>query len=511
MILIHANIKITKDKVSRLFAKYFIGFLLIVGLSNCGTPNASRTPTASSTQTPRETQAVQTPKPASHKTGISRGYLTTPQELRTIAEKAAQGLEPYQSAVNEVLQEADKEWNFELRAEATCPTANDPAWIDNGGGIRTLYAKSLAYHLAGDQKYAEEVKDILERIMTEVKTIPADCRLKFSWGTPELVASADLIEGFWNDRTCTGPTSTDYLENEVNSGNCKDLFQNWLVKNPYYVISFLAENGKANSGASSTNTMAYIADYLWDRPEVQLVHQLPPEISNEGSVRFSPAEGYAHANQLALDRMKGYGIEYGSPDSCDLLSGEQQRSDLMPVKSQITENGILPEDARRQEYCNITKYNGEYQNYPQLHLGHNIQQCELMLRRGDSSCYDNVENTHIPNYEFIGPDGVSKTTHLHPGRGSIELAIKAIIVDSGTEWRHDSALRVAFRYYFVHHTLPGIDQWAEQLSVHEVSCGQDICFGTQFHPHNHVILDRSKMKQVTVYGNGGRRERVYRG
>ena len=104
-----------------------------------------------------------------------------------------------------------------------------------------------------------------------------------------------------------------------------------------------------------------------------------------------------------------------------------------------------------------------------------------MLRRGYSSCYDNVENTHIPNHKFIRPDGVSRTTHLHPGRGSIERAIKAIIVDSGTEWRHDSALPVAFRYYFVHHTLPGFDEWAEQLSGHEVSCGQDICFGILTH------------------------------
>lgn len=401
-----------------------------------------------------------------------------------IAGKAEQGLEPYRSAVDDVLDWANKEWDFELATEETCEDADQPAWNDNGGGTPILYAKAIAYHLTGEARYGEEVKDILERIMTEVQRIavdPARCSLTFSWGTPEVVASADLIEDFWSDQTCTGPISTDYLVYEVSSGNCKDLFQNWLAKNPYYVISLLSENSKANAGSSATNTLAYIADYLWDRPEIQLVHRLPPEISSEGSVTFSPAEAFAHANQLAIDRMNGYGIEYGSPSSCDLLSGGQQRRDLVPVKSQITENGILPEDARREEYCNITRYNGAYQNYPQLHLGHNIQQCELMLRRGDSSCYDNVDNTDIPDYEFIGPDGVSRTTYLHAGRGSIERAIKAVIVDSGTEWRHDPALYMAYHYYFENHTLPGFEAWAEELEGGEASCGQDVCFGALTH------------------------------
>lgn len=73
-----------------------------------------------------------------------------------------------------------------------------------------------------------------------------------------------------------------------------------------------------------------------------------------------------------------------------------------------------------------------------------------MLRRGDPSCFDNVDISDIPNYTCIGPDGKVKTTQLYPDRGSIERAINAIIVDSGTEWRYDSALAVAFRYYNSH-------------------------------------------------------------
>lgn len=490
MTFLHSHNKYTKHIEFPLFVKFLIGLLLIVGLSSCGTPTAESTPIVILTQTPTGVAPTQTPdpepelEPKAHKTGFSRGYLTTPQELTEIARKAEQGIEPYQSAVNDVLLWANKEWNYELKAHENCPSADRPKWNDNGGGTPRLYARALAYHLTGDVRYAEEVKSILESIMTEVQTVDIEterCRLVFGWGTPELVASADLIEDYWWDQTCTGPTGTKYSDPEIGAGNCKQLFQNWLVKNPYYLVSYSAESSKSNWGAAATNTLAYIADYLWDRPDVTLVHRNPPLVNDGKDLLMSPAEAYEHANKLALDRMNGYGVEYGSSTSCDSLNGSQQGSQWPPVKSQISELGIIPEDARRQQTCNIPAYNGEYQNYPQIHLGNNIQQCELMLRRGDSSCYDNVDNTDIPDYTFIGPDGKSKTTHLYPGRGSIERAIKAIIVDSNTEWRHDSALEIAFRYYYAHYTLPGFEQWADQLNGQPHECSQDVCFGTLTH------------------------------
>ena len=60
-------------------------------------------------------------------------------------------------------------------------------------------------------------------------------------------------------------------------------------------------------------------------------------------------------------------------------------------------------------------------------------------------------------------------------------AIKAIIVDSSTEWRHDSALAVAYRYYYTHHTLSGFEQWAPQIIGKQLTCSQDICFGGLTH------------------------------
>lgn len=414
---------------------------------------------------------------------LSRGYLTTPQELRVIAEKAAEGIEPYTTSVEAVLVWADKRFDFDFDRTEKCPNADRPRWIDNANGVPVLYAKALAYHLTSESDYAGEVKDVLEDIMSEVKEISLDverCRLVFAWGIPEVVQAADLIEAYWKDMECKGPASTEHFDTSTDAGNCKRLFQNWLVKNPYYVISYSASGSMNNWGAAATTATAYIADYLWDRRDVVLLHRSPHAMNNGQEMIFTPAQAYAYANKLALDRMNGYRVDYSSSTACDLLEGHQQSDAWIPVKSQITERGIVPDDARRDEYCNIERYDGTYQNYPQVHLGNNIQQCELMLRRGDSSCYDNIDMHAIPDFVFVNRDGEVKTTSLYAGRGSIERGINAIIIDAQTEWRHDSALELAYRYYSVHHQFDGVEQWFRQLD-RPGRCDQDACFGTLTH------------------------------
>jgi hypothetical protein len=437
-----------------------------------------------SAATPQQTEAGRLHR---GQTGQVRGYLTTPQELHQIRKKAAQGLQPYHDAVEVVLAWAAHRWQYPLAAEQGCASADQPAWSDDGEGIPRLYAKALAYHLIEDREraegYAQEVKTILAAIMTEVGTITLDdqqCQLNFGWSTPELIAAADLIEPYWAQQRCQGPTSTRYGETALGRGHCKRLFQNWLVKNPYYVVSYAAVSSQSNWGAAATNTTAYIADYLWDRPEARLVHRHPPQI-NEGRERLlTPAQAYAYANLLMFKRINGYGVDYHSSMACDRFAREQQSAQWPMTKSQITPNGIIPEDARRSEACNIPQYNGSYQNYPQIHLGNNLQQCELMLRRGDQSCYDNIDHSEHPYYRFINADGDVLTTHLYPGRGSLERAIKAIIVDSETPWRHDAALAVAYRYYYRHHRLEGFAAWAAYVGEPD-DCSQDICFGTLTH------------------------------
>jgi myo-inositol-hexaphosphate 3-phosphohydrolase len=414
----------------------------------------------------------------------SRGYQTTPQELQLIKKKADQGLEPYKTTVADLFVWADRGWGYKIKEKETCKDADRPIWLDDSEGTPILYAKALAFHLSGNVRYAEEVKSILQRIMTEAKQITLDdpqCQLNFGWGTPELVATADLIDTYWQDQICTGPTSTLYDDVTIGSGDCKTLFQNWLVKNPYYVVSYSAANNQSNWGAAATNTTAHIADYLWDRPDVKLLHRNPRQVNAGKALALSPREAFILANKQMIDRMNGYAVEYGSNYSCDYLSGTQQNPQWPPVKSQITENGVIPEDARREESCNVPHYSGIYENYPQVHLGNNIQQCELLLRRGDNSCYENMDNTDISDYSFVDPDGKLQKTHLRPGRGSIERAIKAIIVDAKTEWKHESALQVAYRYYYKRHKLDGFAEWAQYIDPHANNYDQDICFGALTH------------------------------
>lgn len=410
-----------------------------------------------------------------------RSYLTTPAELRVIADKAEAGIEPYDKAVSEVLEWADRKWNYEVEEEITCRGADNPRWIDDRG-IGIIYANALAYHLTGKAKYADQVVEVIREIMHTVIIIPDDrqqCRLNFAWGTPEYVASAELIGDYWQGMKCEGPVSTIYGDDGLEEGDCKELFQNWLVKNPYYIVSYAA-SAQSNWGAAATNTVMYIADYLWDRPEIVLVHRHPPGRRNGANIELSPAQAYQYAKELLLNRLNGFGVEFDSSSSCDYLSGRQQDDEFLPVKSQITENGIIPEDARREEHCNIPAYNGEYQNYPQIHINNTVQQCELMLRRGDPTCYDNISLDEIDEYRFIGPDGAEKVTHLYPGRGSIERAINAVIVDSRTEWRHDAALYVAYRYYLLNSRFGLVPAWYGELD-RSGGCSQGVCFGMLTH------------------------------
>ena len=409
----------------------------------------------------------------------ARGYLTTPLELSIISQKADEGVEPYAAARADVLAIAAEPWVWGFSAHETCPTAETPGWNDNSRGTRSIYANALAYHLTGSASYAQVVRTRLEAAMSQVLDFAPVCDTNLGWGGAELVASADLIEDYWEGLSCTGPLTATPGNPTLGSGPCKPLFQNWLAKNVYPVVSQMATASQNNRGAAGTNTLAHVADYLWDRSDVLLVHHNPSRINSGLDQLFTPAQAFAHARQLALDRMNGYSIDLGV-SSCDYLGGTFQTSEYPPVKSQITPGGTIPEDARRDEYCNIPFYDGSYQNYPQGHIGHNVQQCELLLRRGDRSCYDNLDSSDLPGYPVLGPDDVLRTTHLEPGRGSIERAIEAILIISQTEWRHDPALEVALNYYRHYGGSEGIGSWRYEIDDRS-ECSTDLCLTTLTH------------------------------
>src|SRR5690606_8505710 len=156
----------------------------------------------------------------------------------------------------------------------------------------------------GEEKYAEQVADVIHDIIQEVIVIPDDRqqgRLNFAWGTPEYVAAAELIGENWEGMTRDEPAKTIYGDDNLEDGDCKHLFQNWLVKNPYYIVSYSA-SAQSNWGAASTNTTMYIADYLWDRPEIRLIHRHPAGSPSGDQIELTPAEAYRYSKQLLLDR-----------------------------------------------------------------------------------------------------------------------------------------------------------------------------------------------------------------
>jgi hypothetical protein len=144
------------------------------------------------------------------------------------------------------------------------------------------------------------------------------------------VASADLIEEYWSGLTCTGPLSATPGDPVQGSGPCKRLFQNWLAKIVYHAVSEMASSAQNNRGAAGTNTAAYIADYLWDRNDVLLVHRNPTRINGGAPYLLTPAQAYARAKELALDRMNGYGVHLGQTSSCDYFAAFSSRRSTRP-------------------------------------------------------------------------------------------------------------------------------------------------------------------------------------
>ncbi|GAB4339968.1 MAG: hypothetical protein Kow0037_25490 [Calditrichia bacterium] len=420
----------------------------------------------------------------------SRGYLTTPDELKIIAQKATQGVEPYRTAYKDVLIWADKEWNFSPEKIVECPGADEPAWLDEFGGASIVYAKALAYHLTGKKAYARQVKKILDRLMRSILDVAEgddfperQCMLNLAWGIPEYLYAADLIEDFWANSTSVGPLNYYPHNTDLGKGPSKFLFQNWLVKTAYYIVS-KNDLGNHNWGVAGSNLCLAIADYLWDRPEVIIHHRNPPWINGGEPFFFHPDQAYQYVKKHLLDSMNGYTVSFWSRHSCDLLNKSDRNLPQLgpPVKGQITENGIVTQDARRQEWCNISRYNGEYQNYPQVHLDNLIAAAELIWRRGDDTVFTNIDSTDIPNFSYSDHRGNRYTTHLKPGRGSLRRALNAIIIDSQTPYKRGNGLWVAYRFYLQKEKkiTPDLAEWKKWLDRH-ARPSQGICFATLTH------------------------------
>jgi hypothetical protein len=366
--------------------------------------------------------------------GNSRGYLTTPQELQVIRAKAAKGLEPYKSAVSEVVAQASRPWTWKTpSAKVTCPDADEPVYLKQGSVL--VYAKALAYHLTGKEEYALAVNMAVEDLLRvssfgqpgNSKKPDRQCQLNLSWTIPGFIRAADLLEDVpaWRE------------------SGLKRKFQNWLSEVVYPTISFTAETSVSNWGAAATNVGAYIADYLWDRADLRLVSYNRLDGKQPTTTR-TPAEAYEHAAQLALERMNGTRAEGkgGSSEACDFNPA---------TKSMVRPDGGIPDELRRgSSGCGARRIleDDDSNVYSQTHLQNLVAQAELLLRRGDKRIYDNIRQDS-PLLAYSDARGKKHEIRLPSGRGSLKNAI-LFVVDHPSHQKPrslKSAAEVAFRYY----------------------------------------------------------------
>jgi hypothetical protein len=327
--------------------------------------------------------------------GNARGYMTTPQELASVAQKAEQNIEPYRSAVKALLAYAKKPgyWPYKtIEGKQKCRETLRPKYI--GEGAPLIYAQAMAYHLTGDAAYARAVR---ERLLDLTDTYgyggekysgANQCILNLSWYMPSWIMAADLIE--------------DYQEWHTDD---KRAFQRWLVEEVYKKTAWSSRHRNNNWGAAASATSGMIADYLWDAPYLL-----------EGA---TPSVAYAEHKRRQLDRMNGI---WQGDSGC-------------PIWGIQTYGGIPDELRRGASGCLaqwLVKSDASW-TYTQTHLEGLVTHAEFLLRRGDNTIYENIRND---------------------GSGSLLKAIHFVIdnpidASKSLHWKdnHMPTLEVAFRYY----------------------------------------------------------------
>lgn len=180
----------------------------------------------------------------------SPGYLTSDTEISQRKQLAAQGTEPYQSAVNDVIAFA----NGKLTAT---PTTQEPLDIPETDSpfvddTATAYGLALAYAVTGNISYAQKSREFIMAWVTTTKTTLHTCpnsgtcqtSLVISRVAPGFVFAADLIDA-------SGAFSVD---DDV-------AFRTWLRT----VILPTASERINNWGDAGTFMRAAVTAYLGDQ------------------------------------------------------------------------------------------------------------------------------------------------------------------------------------------------------------------------------------------------------
>lgn len=344
----------------------------------------------------------------------SRGYVTTPSELATIAQKSAQGLQPYKDAVLSIKNFANmgsssistspknaSYWPYgTISGSQSCSATLQPSFIGNGSPL--IQAKAMTYRITGDADYAADVrKHLLDLTDTtgfggETYSGGNQCILNLSWYLPGWIIAADLIEDY------SGWTAAD-----------KKAFQSWLAREMYKKIDWNSGRRSNNWGSAGSATAGMIADYLVGSG-VPLVDRLGNSVSYH--------DAYLKHKQHQLSRMNGN--NYMDNYVCK-----------MPGVGLRADGGNPEELGRGSTTCSglwLYELDSSY-TYSMTYLQGTVMHAEFLLRRGDRSIYDNITSS---------------------GAGSLKRAIHFLLnnpndTSKSVVWREGQkqTLEMTYRYY----------------------------------------------------------------
>ncbi len=304
---------------------------------------------------------------ASVAAGGTRGYVTTPGELSQIAQKAAQGIEPYAAAVSKIKSFAGPATNWPygtISGSQSCSGTLQPSFIGNGAPL--IEAKAFVYRLTGDTAYAADIRthilDLTDTTHYNGETYSGgnQCILNLSWYIPSWIIAADLLEGY------SGWSAAD-----------KKAFQTWFATEVYKKVDWASDARENNWGAAGSATAGMIADYLTGSGIL---------MKDRTGASINSHDAYIQARQRQLDRVNGN--SYMDNNNCHLY-GVGFRPD----------GGIPEELARGSTGCNgpwIVSQDSSW-TYTQTHLQGTFMHAEFLLRRGDKSLYDNLTATGAGN------------------------------------------------------------------------------------------------------------------
>ncbi len=300
------------------------------------------------------------------------GIMVSVEELDNIRMLAESGVEPYHSNLNEFL----KWFTYALEDAQSWAEISGEVVIANGSsgqptqlsadGARLVYGAALAWHLTGQELYAEMARRMILSL-TNSHGFRDFNRKSFHWGAQGILNLA------------RGGTPYIYAADLLNNWSGwspldKHSFQLWLRDEMYPKVAWASRVRKNNWGVAGSFSASVIAFYLMDQPDWMLTEFAPD------TIRLRPVEAFEVHNTIQLGRQN---------------TSEEWQMDAKTLIWGIMPNGAIPEEIRRGKDPvdgDFLPSRGSGTHYTMTYIEHLTAHAEFLRRRGDNSLFDYMAN-----------------------------------------------------------------------------------------------------------------------